>query len=66
MQVAQRFAVRTQFSVQRPDHLAQNTSLSASVSVPSRPRLAFNGSWAGGVFPRTPVPDRLRLPFPPF
>jgi hypothetical protein len=57
--VAQRFAVRTKVSVQRPDYLAQNTSLSAPVSIPRRSRLPFSRSGAGGVFPRPPAPDRL-------
>jgi hypothetical protein len=46
-EVAQRFAVRAQFSVQRLGHLAQNAPLSAPVSIPSRSRLAFNRPWAG-------------------
>jgi hypothetical protein len=45
--VAQRFAVRAQFSIQRLGHLAQNAPLSASVSIPSRSRLAFHRPWAG-------------------
>ena len=55
----------TQFHVQDFSHLAEELSLTALVGIPRASCLALNGARAGGAFPGSPSPNRLRLSCPP-